>query len=350
MDESDFHEPFVRPWLSRLMVLAVMALPVALAYLAFALAPLSITCSDVAAEPCETPPVRLFGGLFTFGAQAEIQVLVFVALMGGLGGFAAALGGKGQRVGDGVKAWLRRHLSSTSTGVLVGVAFYTIIRAGAFSPTANLSAINVLGIAVLSLAAGYSAPVVTARLSAMTDRLFEDVGSAKEIASAIQQLDSRIESTLSKPVLDNWIGTVAVVVLASGERQLIPGTKTPSALQPGEPIRCIVHFLGQGDERSDVTYNAFMDRIEIRSGNPEPRSVAFNVALDSPDFEFQTERGTWSSLNPGEALVFDGYAPTEGGNHQLHVMVAQKGRLIQSIMVAVKVPRSDTRRRRLRAE
>jgi hypothetical protein len=345
MEEARLIEAIVRRWLPKLMVLTVMALPVALAYLAFAFAPLSITCSQGGLAPCETSPVRLLGGFLAVRPEAEVQVLLFIGLMGGLGGFAAALGGKGRRTEQGLAVWLRLHISSTAMGALVALAFYTVIRTGAFSPNSDLSSINVLGLAVLALAAGYCAPAVTARLEAMAGLLFEDAGSSREIASAIQRLDDRLESTLAKPVLDNWKGAVAVIVLASGTRQLIPGNGRRSALQPGEPVRCIVHFLAQGEDRPELTEHAFMDRIEIRSGNPEPASVTFDVAVDGSDFDFQTERATWTSWQYEEALVFDGTAPNESGEHKLYVTVAQKGRLIQSILVLVSVPAPKKRRR-----
>src|SRR5262245_12165792 len=116
----------------KILVFFVLILPSLLAYFAFSFSPTS------------NGSISLLGVSVMFELRPVINMLFFVGMLGGLGGFTGAFQAQARPYGR-VRAWFLRVVANTLLGVISGVLFYMVIRQLAFAPDATVKSVNTLG-------------------------------------------------------------------------------------------------------------------------------------------------------------------------------------------------------------
>lgn len=222
----------VVPISGTVVTLAILLLPVLLAYLAFELTPSGGGIATSSNDPKLTH-VRLFAGLVEGDMSAELQMLLFVMLLAGLGGFVGAVQGRGAAGQRSRVTLLTWYGLQTAIGSSLGAAFYILIRAGVFTSEATSRDVNPLGMAVLAIGVGLFAPAAMKRFRDIFMGLYAE---EPEIARAIERLDERFQEMLADPTLDNYDGTVSVR-LCDSEGEDLPAGEGAPVTRPGQHCR-----------------------------------------------------------------------------------------------------------------
>jgi hypothetical protein len=158
-----------------------------------------------------------------------------------------------------------------------------------------------------------------------------------EIIKAVQRLEQRFESILSDPKLDNFNGNVWVRVTDEPGKQL--PLEEMGADQP--------YFLAGADQRYrlDVSFvvgqpdgGGLVQELRILKGNIASK-VTFDVVLDSQTIKLTKDRSsvTFDPRSSSPPLIFDFVVPEDKREHELFVEISQKNRLLQSLLVRLRV-------------
>lgn len=315
--------------------LMLLILPVALAYLAFELTPGRAVNADNRAN------VWLLGGLIKGTISTDLQMLLFVILMAGLGGFVGAMNNRAavKRLDPGKR--MNAYLVQTAGASVLGGLFYVLVRAGILTGN-TVRDINPVGMAVLSFGVGMSAPAIMKWLRAAVVDIY---GEEPEVVQAIQRLEQRFESALSEPTLDNFDGNVWIRLVDQAGTALpmgfSEGNRSYFGVPAGQHCRLEVRFVP--GQRHDESSGDLHQELRIRSGN-NVEKLTFNVALDSLTIDLPQDRLaiTFHPQSSPPPLTFDFLAPENRQEHQLFVEVSQKNRLLQSVPVKLRVGSRET--------
>jgi hypothetical protein len=334
-----------------------LGFPVLLAYLAFELTP------GRAVGPDSQAVVWLFGGLIRTAVSQDVEMFLFVLLLAGLGGFVGAVYNRAavQHLRPGKR--LNFYLIQTAGSSVLGVLFYVLIRAGILTGN-TVRDMNPLGMAVLSLGVGISAPAIMRWARAAVVDIY---GEEPEVLRAIQRLEDRFERALSEPTLDNFDGTVWIRLLDEAGVTLLrvsdqDYTAPPNLVGqagadesptprgetlPTQPFyvahagqRCRLEVRFVPEQPPDKKMGDLYQELRIRRGTPS-EEVTFDVALDSLTVDLLKDRlsCTFHPKSSTLPLVFDFVAPEKEGEHQLFVEVSQKNRLLLSVPLVLHIGR-----------
>ena len=147
-------------------------LSVVLLYLLVSIWPPAI--SD-AAPSWSSQPVSLLLGWLKFSLSDEVRLILIVILAGALGSYVHSATSFIDYVGNRefVRSWAWWYILRPFIGISLALVFYFVIRAGFFSPSAEVGATSPYGFAAIAGLVGMFSKQATDKLSELFDTLFK---------------------------------------------------------------------------------------------------------------------------------------------------------------------------------
>jgi hypothetical protein len=160
-----------------------------------------------------------------------------------------------------------------------------------------------------------------------------------EVVQSVKRLEQRFDSILSEPKLDNFDGSVSVRVCDDVGKPL-----------PQDPSRDRGYFLPRAGQRCrlEISFAAGIlggkdvgvpyRPLRIQRGNTASQ-VTFDIFLDGRTVSLVKDRSSVTFDPNGKSPVstFDFIAPNDRGEYELFVEIAQKNRLLQSLLIRLRV-------------
>jgi hypothetical protein len=149
-----------------------IALSVVLLYLLVSIWPPTIS---QATPSWSSQPVSLLFGWFQFYLSDEVRLIFIVILAGALGSYVHSATSFSDYVGNRelVRSWSWWYILRPFIGISLALVFYFLIRAGFFSPAAEVEATSPYGFAAIAGLVGMFSKQATDKLSELFDTLFK---------------------------------------------------------------------------------------------------------------------------------------------------------------------------------
>jgi len=160
-----------------------------------------------------------------------------------------------------------------------------------------------------------------------------------QVVQSVQRLEQRFESILSEPKLDNFDGTVSVRVCDDVGKPLPQDPPQDRAyFLPGASQRCRLEISFAAGTPGGKDVGVLHKPLRIQRGNTASQ-VTFEIFLDGRTVKLVKDRSTVTFDPNGKSPVstFDFIAPADRGEHELFVEIAQKNRLLQSLLIRLRV-------------
>jgi hypothetical protein len=161
-----------------------------------------------------------------------------------------------------------------------------------------------------------------------------------EVVRTVERLEQRFDSLLSEPKLDNFDGTVSVRVSDKTGKELPRDQSRTDQLffRAGAGQRCRLDISFAAGQPRGENGGVLYQELRIRRGNAASQ-VTFDIFLDSRAVKLEEYRSsvTFDPSGHSPPLTFNFVAPVEQGEHELFVEISQKNRLLQSMLIKLRV-------------
>jgi hypothetical protein len=185
-----------RSWQIRLMGWGLIAFALLLAYLFFVVWPSGLSDTARGSDSQFIFPfgsnAEIFGQSIQLRITLDVQIILMVMIVGGLGSFIHAATSFGDYVGNEklTTNWIWWYMLRPFIGMILAAIFYLVIRGGFLSAGTEAGKINPFGIAALAGLVGMFSKQATDKLNEIFNTLFRTAGDDKRKDNLVNPVPS----------------------------------------------------------------------------------------------------------------------------------------------------------------